>query len=105
MINFENKYTFGVLSAVIISIILSLLFLGGAFESTSLRTSDVLYQDRSPLENVIIVAIDDSGLQKIGRWPWDRSVYVSFLDKTSGAKVIGFDVSFFEMSDKDQGFG
>ncbi|MFH0948953.1 MAG: adenylate/guanylate cyclase domain-containing protein [Candidatus Aenigmatarchaeota archaeon] len=100
----ENKYAFGILSAAAVSVVLSLLLLAGAFEPQSLRASDILYEKRSPLDSIIIVAIDDKSLQQIGRWPWDRKVYADFLSVARNAKVVGFDVSFFESSSSDNIF-
>lgn len=56
--------------------------------------------DRTVKENyrhdIIVVGIDDASLKEIGAWPWDRKVYVPFLQnlKQQGAKVIAFDVMF-----------
>ena len=51
---------------------------------------------------VVVAAIDEAAIAKFGRWPWDRRVIASLIDKlnASGAKAIGFDMSF---SDEDLG--
>lgn len=64
--------------------------------------SDRLYGGDKTLDNILIVKIDDYSINKIGRWPWDRDVFAEILNKTSDAKVVGVDVSFFEKSSSDE---
>lgn len=47
---------------------------------------------------IVLAKIDDQSLEKIGRFPWTRSVYAQLLQKLKnyGAKVVGFDVFFPE---------
>ncbi len=49
-------------------------------------------------DNIVIVAIDDKSLQKLGRWPWSRAVHARFLDQLTKTDVtaIGFDILFME---------
>ncbi|MCF6202287.1 MAG: EAL domain-containing protein [Methylococcaceae bacterium] len=49
-------------------------------------------------DNIVIVAIDDNSLQKLGRWPWSRAVHARFLDQLTKTDVaaIGFDILFME---------
>ncbi len=49
-------------------------------------------------DNIVIVAIDDNSLQKLGRWPWSRAVHARFLDQLTktDVKAIGFDILFME---------
>ncbi len=49
-------------------------------------------------DRLVMAAIDDESLSKIGRFPWPRKVWVDVLDKLKnyGAKVVMFDVFFFE---------
>jgi CHASE2 domain-containing sensor protein len=51
---------------------------------------------RDPGPEIAIIAIDDKSIEKIGRWPWSRSVFARMVDILSegGAKVIGFDILF-----------
>jgi signal transduction histidine kinase/CHASE2 domain-containing sensor protein len=53
-----------------------------------------------PPDDIIIVAIDDPSLQRIGNWPWPRSVMAEVIDKLSGAKprAVGLDVIYAEPS-------
>lgn len=51
-------------------------------------------------QNIVIVAIDDKSLSKIGRWPWPRSVHADFLTKLAAikTKAVGYDVMFAEQA-------
>jgi len=58
----------------------------------------------TPPKEVVIVGIDDKSLEKIGRWPWDRSKIAALIDmlKDMGAKVIMIDIIFSEPSKDDE---
>lgn len=47
---------------------------------------------------LVLAAIDDHSLNKIGRWPWTRSKHAKIVDKLNsfGAKIIAFDVFYSE---------
>ena len=51
---------------------------------------------------VVVAAIDEAAIARFGRFPWDRRVLASLIDKLndSGVKAIGFDMTF---SDEDLG--
>jgi adenylate cyclase len=51
---------------------------------------------------VVIAAVDEPAIAKFGRFPWDRRVIASLIDKLNeqGAAAIGFDITF---SDEDLG--
>ncbi len=53
---------------------------------------------RSPSAEIVIVAIDEASLEKIGRWPWPRGVHAALLDRISAAKprAIAFDLILTE---------
>jgi len=46
--------------------------------------------------DIVLVAIDDASLKKVGRWPWPRRYHAEVIDKltAAGAKRIFFDVLF-----------
>jgi diguanylate cyclase (GGDEF)-like protein len=54
--------------------------------------------DNRVSDDLVIVAIDDSSLHKLGRWPWSRKVHADLLDRLTelNAKAVGFDVLFSE---------
>lgn len=54
--------------------------------------------DRQPAGDIVIVAIDDESLAKVGRWPWSREKVAQLIDSiaSAGAKTIGVDILFPE---------
>lgn len=54
--------------------------------------------DREPAGDIVIVAIDDESLTKVGRWPWSREKVAHLIDSiaSAGAKTIGVDILFSE---------
>ena len=61
-----------------------------------------LYQKAAPREAgdapIRVVDIDDASLDKIGQWPWPRTVVAQLVDRLreAGAAVIAFDIDFAE---------
>src|SRR6185436_11912710 len=47
---------------------------------------------------VVIIDIDERSLQRLGQWPWPRTIVAQMVDKLrdAGAAVIAFDVLFSE---------
>lgn len=47
---------------------------------------------------IVLAAIDDHSLNKIGRWPWTRTRIAELINKLNiyGAKILAFDVFFSE---------
>lgn len=64
--------------------------------------TDRLYGGRPALDNIVIVKINDVSINQIGRWPWERDVWVDVLEKLGDARAVGLDVSFFEPSGQDE---
>src|SRR3989338_11413738 len=73
----------------------------GALSHIRHGIEDNLEGGKKPLDNIVIIKIDDDSINKIGRWPWNREVFAELLNKTNDAKAIGIDVSFFESSIND----
>ena len=53
---------------------------------------------RAPSDKVAIIAIDDTSIANLGRWPWPREIHARMIDLLAGgqAKVIGHAVLFSE---------
>lgn len=79
----------------------AMLFSVGFLSNLQNTLADNLYGGKPALSNIIIISIDDKSLQEIGRWPWDRKVFASVIEKLSSAEAVGLDVSFFEKSESD----
>src|SRR5436190_6987306 len=59
---------------------------------------------KTPSDKVAVIAIDDTSIQNIGRWPWPRDVQAKLIDQlvAAKAKVIGNTIFYFEPQ-KDPG--
>ena len=72
------------------------------FEFFELKTLDVRYLvnekflPKKTSYDVVIAAIDEKSLLKLGKWPWKRDIHGELIRKLDklGVKSIGFDVSF-----------
>lgn len=85
----------------LIGLLGALGFLAGLFGSATFRATDRFFLTRPADPHIVIVAIDDASLGRIGRWPWPRTVHAQLVKKLSdaGALAIGYDVNFPEPSD------
>ena len=56
--------------------------------------------------DLVLVAVDEPSLETFGRWPWprDRHGYVVQYLQEAGARVIVFDILFFEPDPEDEVF-
>ncbi|HEX9644879.1 MAG TPA: adenylate/guanylate cyclase domain-containing protein [Acidimicrobiia bacterium] len=66
------------------------------FFRTQLRFSDGLFPGTGIDTRIVVVAIDDQSIARVGRWPWDRSVHADLIDAmvADGANLVGYDVTF-----------
>ncbi|MFH1233646.1 MAG: adenylate/guanylate cyclase domain-containing protein [Patescibacteria group bacterium] len=98
-----KKYSTILIILLIISIVICLLFSLGFFISWRNKFIDKLFIQGNPSKEIIIVAVDNKSLQKLGRWPWDRKIQANLINKINEQKpqVIGFDVNFSEKSSEE----
>jgi adenylate cyclase len=71
------------------------------FELLELKTMDLRFISRGVREpggTVVLAVIDEKSLDTEGKWPWPRAKIAKLIDYLSedGAKVIGFDIGFWE---------
>jgi len=54
-------------------------------------------------EDIVIIAVDEYSLTKLGRWPWSRRIHAELLDKLSetDARAVVFDIIFAEPDQHD----
>jgi serine/threonine-protein kinase len=59
---------------------------------------------KNPSDKVAVIAIDDTSLANIGRWPWPREVQAKLIDQLAAAKarVVGYTILLSEPQ-KDPG--
>ncbi len=84
-----------VLALVILAQVTTQLFNGlelKLYDVASTRTA------RQPSDRIAVIAIDDTSIANIGRWPWPREVHAQLIDRLSqaGAKTIAHTAFFFE---------
>ena len=91
-----KKLLHGALIGIAISTVFSLLLFAGLFKNWQGAASDKIFPTRPVRADIVIVAIDNASIEKIGRWPWDRKVFAEILRKIGKGNPysIGVDVSF-----------
>jgi signal transduction histidine kinase/CHASE2 domain-containing sensor protein len=75
--------------------------------SLSAASVNMLFRFRGRVEpprDIVVVAVDDASLQRVGNWPWPRSVMAEALDRISSGRprAVGLDVVYAEASDPAQ---
>jgi len=94
------------------AVLILLLVLAGVLLSKTRyleRLDLVSYDSLLPLQagqfdpRIVIIAIDDASLIRLGRWPWSRRRHAELIDRLSnmGARVIGIDIIFSEYQQDD----
>ncbi len=82
--------------------LIQLLVMIGIFARPEMTLYDSWFRLKgvqNPGENVVVVAIDDASVSRIGPLAWPRTVHADLLEKLSQARVVGFDLTF--NSEKD----
>jgi adenylate cyclase len=92
-----------VMVGLTIGLLCASAFLFGMLETWSRRISDRLYLPYAADSRIVLVAIDDASMARLGRWPWDRSVHGELIKKIASVEplAIGYDVNFPEASDDE----
>jgi CHASE2 domain-containing sensor protein len=97
----------------IVGALLSAMLVIGAYllsTGTALQRVDFLFYDyllawreHRISDQVVVVAIDDDSLKRLGRWPWSRRTHAELLDRLTAmrARAVGFDVLFAEQQIDD----
>ena len=85
-----------------LAVVVLMLFAGGSdlLQSLERKAYDMGVQasSRTPSDKVAVIAIDETSIANIGRWPWSREVHAAMTDKLAlaKAKVIANTVFLFE---------
>jgi adenylate cyclase len=71
------------------------------FKAIELKSLDVRFQirgKRDPGNEIVIVAIDENSIKKLGRYPWPRKYIAQFIDKITDAdaRLLALDVIYSE---------
>ena len=80
------------------------------FETMEEKLLDFRFKARGemiPPDDIVIAAIDDRSIERLGRYPWDRNVMARLVDKltTAEADLIVFDVLFPDKEENDPALG
>jgi PAS domain S-box-containing protein len=91
------------------ALIVALAMTAGMFASWRLPGLKLLAQDQlmrtrgdlAEPDDILIVAIDEASIAKLGQFPWKRSLTAQVLDRVSasGAKAVALDVLYGEPTD------
>ncbi len=76
----------------------------GLFEGLNNYCYDLAFRlrgQRIPDDRIIIAAVDEKTLARLGRWPVRRAHYAELLEIFSQASAVGIDIIFSEVSDDD----
>jgi len=96
----DNKVLLpAILLGLAVLFVLSVFVLINPITSLKSNSYNMLFSwrgKRAPIEDIIIVAIDDKSLEELGTYPWPRDVYGKIIDKLKkdNARVIGLDIEF-----------
>jgi adenylate cyclase len=98
-----NEYAYPILAPLVALLLVLVTIHFGLFERLENLTINFRFQTRErfdpkPDPRVILVRIDQTSLDNIGRWPWDRSIHGDFCQLAAAANVsvLGFDILFTE---------
>jgi eukaryotic-like serine/threonine-protein kinase len=78
-----------------------IIVVGRLISSTTYAPVELALYDRvmrvtpaSPASDVVIVAIDDASISRLGEWPWPRDVHASLIDSLAAAdtRIVAFSV-------------
>ena len=93
--------TFRLVAIITLAVAATILFRPDFTEFLELKLYDLKFRVRGPLRpapEVVLLAVDDASVKKVGRWPWSREIMAQLLErlKAAGPKVIGLDIIFAE---------
>jgi len=102
-----KEYAYPIWAPLIALLFVFITVKTGLFNSLENLTINLRFEAREPFDlkpdsRVLLVKVDQTSLDNIGRWPWDRSIYGDFCQLTAAANVsvLGFDFLFTEPQDK-----
>ena len=90
--------------------VLAVVLLSGAHKALQNSINDMRFAwfPRQASGDIVLVAIDPFSIEKIGVWPWPRSLHAELIGKleSAGASDVVFDVDFSSPSSPvaDQAF-
>ncbi len=103
-----QPYLYPAAAPLVLLLVLYAVLLTGALDRLENLTVDYRFRQRAENDpqadpRIILVKIDQKSLDKLGGWPWNRSVHgdLCTLLAQAGIGVVGFDILFTEPRDPD----
>jgi PAS domain S-box-containing protein len=98
----QASHAVWIIAIVIVSTMVAMVFYWRA-PGLNFYARDRLMQARGPIpppDDIVIVAIDETGIARFGRFPWQRGLTAHALDEISSAqpKAIALDILYSEPS-------
>ena len=88
-----------------ILLLLQIIVMLGIFERPEMSLYDAWFRLRGttdPGQQVVVVAMDESSIERIGPPAWPRTVHAQLLGKLAQAKIVAFDLTFGAAKDPEQ---
>ena len=96
----KRSWSDALLALAVAAIVVAVQMGTQLFSGLELKLYDLAstHTDRLPSDRIAIIAIDDTSIANIGRWPWPREVHARLIDQLSaaGVKTIAHTALFFE---------
>lgn len=94
----KRLFLYGVV--VLVVLVTQLFYSAGLFSKFENSLEDLLVTTKKFSPEIVILAIDNESLSRLGQWPWPRRVYADLLQvlETAPPKALGIDVALFEPS-------
>lgn len=95
-------------TGLILTLSIALVVLVTWFTPTlSAASLNLLFRLRGALpapDDLVILAVDDQSLRRVGQWPWPRSVMATVVDRLTQARArsIGLDIIYAEPSNDNE---
>lgn len=100
LISFIIFMTLGILGLVYHPVYIEKFSLG--LEDLKFDFRSALHMAPEPDKRLVIVAVDEPSVNKLGRWLWPRDVIAKMFANLHEANVVGLDIVFSEKSDPKQ---
>ena len=105
----EKRYQLRYLSmSLACLLIIGMVDYMGFFKGVNCYAYDLFFRLRGPektSEQIIIAAVDEKSLKKLGQWPIPRDHYTDFFERVSTASGVLMDIILAEPSPEDSGLG
>lgn len=73
-------------------------YTGNVFDIWQEKILDRFFVKGNTPEDILIIAIDNESINRLGQWPWPREFFARAINNLKAAEKIGIDVSFSELS-------